>query len=47
MMKCPKCGSEMGFGFEHGTPAESTETDFWWCPRCGYEEKVGGDPSVH
>ena len=39
-MKCPKCGSEMGFGFEHGTPAESTETDFWWCPNCGYEEKV-------
>ena len=40
---CPKCESEMGFGFEHGTPAESTETDFWWCPRCGHEEKVGGD----
>jgi len=38
--KCPKCGNKMGFGFEHGTDPESTETDFWWCPKCGHEQKL-------
>ena len=35
-MKCPKCGSEMNIWREwliHG----------WWCPQCGYKEKIAGE----
>ena len=37
---CPECGSKMGYGFEREGHREVPDSDFYWCPKCGYEEKV-------
>ena len=56
---CPKCGSETGFvrGFPLETTQDEIvpkADDFVLfnythpvCPKCGHEEKVGGEKSVH
>jgi hypothetical protein len=37
---CPKCGSKIGYGFERDGQREVLDSDFHWCPECGYEAKV-------
>jgi transposase len=36
-MNCPKCGYEMEFNEDKN---QSPSVKWWWCLRCGYEEKV-------
>jgi len=48
MMKCPKCGSEMlGHWLTDFDEYMGETFNYYRCPKCGHEEKVGGDPSVH
>ena len=45
---CPKCGSEMlGHWLTDFDEYMGETFNYYRCPKCGHEEKVGGDPSVH